>query len=292
MLFDRNGNPTLPDAAKAETQSRVGENRLSAVEDVARPFPAEWLTALRRISPVSTDHSWLLPFYYRARERWVLYDVLPDACIAHDETPVAPGFTGTEYYAVMEGPRPSEAPDWLKTPYVSDVQYEMHRVYGGYARPFWVLQGSVGGHQVNFSPWQQNVLIAKNLNPEPPRVGDLPFAPFDGRAIRQLTHLNRLHQFENSMERLRESGSRDFATQEGEKIQREIRAAEFAFIENQLEPIVDMSMSLVRGQNSRSEHSDQIVRVRDGVALEAEDAIQEYLETGNFNLRDLGGLGG
>lgn len=288
MLFDNHGNPTLPDAAKADTLSRVGENRKSAVEDVHVPFPAEWLADLRRISPVTTLHSWLLPFYYRARERWTLYDVLPDACIPHDETPVAPGFTGTEYYAVMDGPRPSEAPEWLKTPFVTDVQHEMHRVYGGYARPFWVLQGSVGGHQVHFSPWQQNVLISKNLNPEAPGIGDLPFAPFDGRSVKQLTHLNRLHQFENQMERLRDSGSRAFAEAESEKTQREIREAEYDFVCNQMEPIVDMSMSLVRGQNPRSEHEDQIVRVKDGVAAEAEDAIQEYLATGNFSLGDIG----
>ena len=55
-----------------------------------------------------------------------------------------------------------------------------------------------------------------------------------------------------------------------------------------MEPIVDMSMSLVRGQRTRSEHDDQVVRVRDGVAAQAADANQEYLETGNYTLRDIG----
>ena len=287
LILDRNGNPALPDAEKAETLARVGENRRSAVHDVAIPFPAEWLVALRRISPVQEAYSWLLPFYYRARERWTLYDALPMALIDPD-IPQAPGLLGSELIDLLQGPRPSDRAAYDRSPYVSDVQHEMHRVHRVYARPFWVLQGTVGGHQVHFSPWQQNVLLAKGLNPEAPRIGDLPYAPFDGRAVRQLSHLNRLHQFENSLERLRGSGSLDFATQEGERIQREIRQAEFDFIAGQMEPIVDMSMSLVRGQRTRSEHDDQVVRVRDGVAAQAADANQEYLETGNYTLRDIG----
>lgn len=287
LVLDRNGNPALPDAEQAETLARVGENRRSGVSDVAIPFPAEWLVELRRISPAQQEHSWLLPFYYRARERWTLYDALPMALV-DPELPQAPGLLGSELIDLLNGPRPSDRAAYDRSPYVSDVQHEMHRVHKVYARPFWVLQGTVGGHQVHFSPWQQNVLLAKGLNPEAPRIGDLPWAPFDGRAITQLTHLNRLHQFENQMDRLRASGSREYALAENERLQREIRQAEFDFIAGQMEPIVDMSMSLVRGAKTRSEHDDQIVRVQDGVAAEAEDANQEYLATGNWQLRNIG----
>lgn len=288
MLFDRHGNPTLGDPAKAQAESRIGENLANGVADIGVAFPEDWMRQLREISPVSDVHSYLIPYWYRKRERWTLYDVLPDAQIPVKGM-VGPAFTVEEYWRVMNGPRPSTLKLEDQSPFVSDVQWEMHRVHGGYARPFWVLQGEQGGHQVAFSPWQQNVLMKKGLPTEPPGLGDLPFAPFDGRVARHLTHLNRLHQFENQMDRLRESGSKAAADAQMDALQREIRDAEYDFIVNQMEPIVDMSMSLVRGQNTRAEHDDQIVRVKPGAAAEAADAIQRWKETGDYTLRDLTG---
>ena len=75
------------------------------------------------------------------------------------------------------------------------------------------------------------------------------------------------------------------------RTQKESRQAEFDFISGQMEPIGDMSMSLVRGSNSRSEYDNQVVRVRDGVAAEAADATQRWLETGDYVLKDLTGAG-
>lgn len=248
------------------------------------------MTELRRISPVTTMHSFLVPFYYRARERWVLYDVMPVELIHPDEAQGAP-ILGHELLRLLRGKRPSDCPESERSPFVSDVQHEMFRVYRGYARPFWVLQGSRGGHQVTFSPWQQNVLLSKNLPPEPPQIGDLPFAPFDGRAIQQLQHLNRLHQFANQIDRLRDSASREHAMAESDRIQKEIRQAEYDFVCSQMEEVTDMAMSLVRGSNTRSEHADQVVRVRDGAAAESVDAIQRYLETGDYVMKDFTGVG-
>lgn len=263
-----------------------GENLPNSVADVERPFP--WLKELREVSPVTALHSYLIPYWYRAKERWVLYDLLPTACIGEDDM-VNAGFTAKELRAAMNGKAPWELADHEQNPFVSGVQYAMWHKYGGYARPFWVLQGDRGGHQVKFSPWQQNVLIAKGLQPDPPALGALPFAPFDGRAARQLQHLNRLHEFENSIEALRKSGTKAAAEAEMERIQKEIRLAEMRFTESQMEPLVDMATSLVRGQNTRSEYESEIVRVAPGKAAEAAEAYDRYLETGDWTLRDVTG---
>jgi len=273
---------------RAERNAGFGSNIPNAVADCAVPFP--WLEELRRVSEITDRFSYLIPYWYRTGGRWVLYDAVPRALIYDDELQGCP-LSGKELLAFLEGPRPSECEDWQRSDYVSDVQHELYRLHKAYARPFWVLQGDQGGHQVNFSAWQQNVLIAKGLSPNAPRVGSLPACPFDVRTSAQLNHLNRLHRLDDRLEKLYASGSVEAANAEMVAIQQEIRDAECRFIEQQMQPIVDMSMSLVHGPNSRSEHDDQIIRVRPGMASQAKDAYDEFKATGNFPMRNITGHG-
>lgn len=254
----------------------VGLNRANAIADLDVAFP--WMTELRQVSPLSTVHSYLMPYWYRAGERWVLYDVLPIEAI-DDELDTGSGISGAELKQVMAGPRPSERTDDVP---VSDLQHEMFRRWRGYARPFWVLQGEAGGHQVRFSPMQASALLRMGLPSEPPPIGSLAPCPFDNRAVRQLQHLNRLHGFEDSIDRLRRSGSPEAARAEEARVEREIRERELAFVEAQVRPLVEMSSSLVRGANTRSEHDTEVIRVPDGTAARAADAYQRYRETGEW----------
>lgn len=265
----------------AKRNAGFGDNLPNSVSDVSVPFP--WMDELRMVSPVSDKHSYLIPYWYRSGGRWVLYDAVCRALIPDDDQPPGVPMAGAELLTFLTGTAPRDLSDDDRCPFVSDVQHEMYRLYQVYARPFWVLQGDVGGHQVNFSPWQQNVLIAKGLNPEAPKIGSLPACPFDRRTVEQLNHINRLHRLDDRLDKLQQSGSAEAAAAEMEGIQREVREAEMAFIESQMQPVVDMSMSLVKGANSRSEHDDQIVRVRPGVAAEAKDAYQRYAATGDYS---------
>jgi hypothetical protein len=264
---------------RAARNQDAGKNLPNAVADVSIPFP--WEAELRAISPINTIHSHLRAYWYRAAERWVLYDVLPVELI-DDELDTGSGITGAEFKAIVAGPRLSEIPEWSDVEHfpVSDTQHEMFRLYRGYARPFWILQGESGGHQYRFSPQQAEALVRMGLPSEPPRPGELPPCPFDNRAINQLQHLNRLHQLADSVDRLRESGSPEAAAAEHERVEREIREREMAFIEAQMRPVVDMAMSL----RQRSEHSDQLVSVAPGMASKARDAYEIYKETGNYIL--------
>ncbi len=274
----------------AERNAGMGRNIPNAIADVSVPFP--WIRELREVSPVTEIHSYLLPFWYRAGERWVLYDAVPRGLIPDGEASPGVPMTGRELMERLEGPPPREREAWDYCPYVSDVQHEMYRLHKVYARPFWVLQGETGGHQVNFSPWQQNVLIAKGLSAEAPKIGSLPACPFDRRAANQLQHMNRLHRLGDRLDKMQASGSVEAANAQMEAIQREIREAEMAFIEQQMTPVVDMAMSLVRGSNSRSEHRDQIVDCLPGTASRAKDAYQRYEATGDYDpgLKDFTGI--
>lgn len=269
-----------------------GQNMPNAVRDVSVAFP--WMRELREVSPVTALHSYLLPYWYRVKERWVLYDALPVHLLPDDDTPLGSMITGKEFFEIMRGVRPSEREDFkdlVQWP-ISDVQHEMYRLHQVYARPFWVLQGPGGGHQVGFSPEQAQHLVAMGFGDRPPAIGSLAPCPFDNRAAKQLQHMNRLHQMEDSMQKLRESGSRDYIDQETAAWQTKVRLAECAFIEAQMTPLVDMSNSLVRGPNTRSEHMDQIVRVKSGAAAEAKDAYEAYKATGDYSatFKDLTGL--
>jgi hypothetical protein len=263
---------------RAARNADVGKNVATAVADV-QTVP-DWLADLRAVSPVSTLHSYLMPYWYRAGQRWVLYDVLPIEAI-DDELDTGSGLTGEQLKEIMAGPRPSDLS--YDVP-ISDTQHEMFRLWKGFARPYWVLQGENGGHQVNFSPEQASALLRMGLPAEPPKVGDLPPCPFDNRVKGQLQHLNRLHQFQDSIDRLRASGSADAAKAETERIERMVRETEMQFIEAQMRPVVEMSMSLARGANTRSEHDDQLVHVVPGMASRAKDAYDRYKETGDWSL--------
>lgn len=283
-LPERIGRSIMEMRAEELAQKRAarnidaGKNVPNAVADVQ--VVPDWLADLRAVSPMSTLHSYLMPYWYRAGQRWVLYDVLPIAAI-DDELDTGSGVNGAELKAIMAGPRPSELPRDVP---VSDTQHEMFRAWGGFARPYWVLQGDSGGHQVNFSPDQASALLRMGLPAEPPRIGSLPPCPFDNRVAQQLRHLNRLHQFQDSIDRLRASGSADAARAETERIERMVRESEMAFIEAQMRPVVDMSMSLARGANTRSEHDDQLMHVESGMASRAKDAYDRYKETGDWSL--------
>lgn len=257
--------------------SEAGMNVANSIFDMEVVFP--WEAELRALSPIVEKVSHLRAYWYRAGARWVLYDCIPLALLPDDDTMLNPALSGAEFHQALRDLPPRLRTDAQDSP-ISDLQHEFGRRFKVYACPFWVLQGEHGGHQVRFSPWQQNVLIAKGLDAEAPKVGSLPACPFDQRVIRQLNHLNRLHQFNDRLDRLQASGSVEFANVQMDLIQREIREAEMAFIETQMTPLIDMVSSL----HSKSAHQDQLIHLP-GQASRAVDAYQQYRETGDFTLK-------
>ena len=280
LLLDQFNRPTASDGVlDAERDRRmpdVGKNLPSAVADVQVPFPADWETALRAVNPKTDLHSWLLPYYYRLQDRWVLYDCVPRALIREDQLQ-APGLTGRELLHALEGTAPRDLPHSLTTPFVSDVQHEMYRLHRVYARPYWVLQGDRGGHQVAYSPDQRNFLTECGLPDRPPAIGSLPACPFDERVIGQLQRLNRLYALNGSLDRLRASGSSDAAEVQRAIQDREVREVSLAMLEQQLGDLVEMVHTL----GGRKDTSDMVISAT-GQAAKASEALAAYIETGDF----------
>lgn len=280
MLVTASGRPFHAD--RMEVVDADQRERLArSVADIDHAFPSDWMELLRSESPVSTAHSYLLPYWYAPAERWVLYQGMPESVIRADiERPVCPGMTGVEFLSAVEGKAPRDLPMDDRTPYVSDVQHASWRRYKVYAAPFWVVQGDTGGHQVSFGPWQQQLLAAQGLPITPPAVGSLDAAPFDNRVLDQLRALNRLRQMGNNIDRLRASGSKDGGDAILSDHLRDIREAELSFLMRQMDPLLDAAASVSR----RGDSHDHLMYVQPGTAGHASHALDVYRETGDFIL--------
>lgn len=276
LLFDQFQRPLVSDAARDEALPQVGVNLPNSVADVHVQPPADWETALRAISPKTDHHSWLFFYWYRAKERWVLYDGVPRSLILPDQQ-LGVGFTGRDFFRAVDGAPPRDLPKGQSTPFVSDAQHEMARVYGVYARPFWVLEGERGGHQYAYSPDQKEFLIQCGRSDRPPEIGSAPACPFDGRVIDQLQRLNRLYALNGNIDRLRASGSSEAAEIQRAINDREIRDVSLKMLEQQLGETVEM----VRTLGGRKDAEGMTINAAGQAALAAE-ALAAYVETGDF----------
>ena len=266
---------------RAQRAALAGQNLANSLIDLDVVFP--WEAALRAFSPIVEKVSHLRAYWYRAGLRWVLYECIPLALMPHDERKVRPDLTGEELHVFLNGKPPRERTDDDPSP-VSDLQHEMARRWKVWAGPLWVMQGTQGGHLWKLDPWAQNIAIAKGHSGDMPAIGALPACPWDQRTERALHSRNRLAALGGRLDLLQKSGGVEARAVEMDAIQKEIRLAEADFIERQMEPLVDMSRSLIAGPNSRSEYAGQIVRV-DGMADTAADAYAQYLETGDFTIK-------
>lgn len=275
-LVDQFNRRLESEAAAKAKDPNVGVNLPNSVADISIEPPGDWEAQLRAISPKSVHHSWLHWYYYRAKDRWVLYDCNPAGLVKPDQM-IRPGLMGSEWLALVQGPAPRDLHYSQRNAFVSDMQHAMYRLYDVDAVPFWVLQGDFGGHQYAFSPDQRMFLTETGRDTEPPRVGDLPACPFDGRVIGQLQRQNRLTALQGSIDALRQSGSSDYAEVQRLIQEREIREVSLQMLEQQLGEVGEMVHALGHRKNTRDE-----VEHRTGEAARASEALAAYIETGNF----------
>lgn len=189
---------------------------MSTTRVLDRVVPAAWLERLAAVSPKSEGLAWLHPVWvagetpeidgqvYNAPvERWVLYQIQPIQYVA----PAA--------LRELQGPHPRSTGQWR--PYrrddgtmgaawfggpckqVTRQQWELYRETGGFALPWWVIQGDKGGHRVALNP-AERLLYAAEWGVDPadvdvPRMGALPYADFDERVIDAIQQHDHLAQF-------------------------------------------------------------------------------------------------
>jgi len=229
---------------------------------IDREVPKEWEARLREVSPISEVVSWLSLRFHPDFERWVLYECVPirfiyDNALIED---LAQGDT--------------TADDVL----VSAYQQQMFKKYRVHARPCWIIQGTKGGHQVDYDDATKELMRASGLPTEAPKPGTLPYAPFDERVATQLTRMSKLVKVKNDLAEFKKT----YGSVEGNKLKyrdnlQEARKQYVAYLNEQFsEPAEDFIKAERLGE------MDTHKRVETDF-VKADEAIDEkYIQTGRF----------
>lgn len=262
-----------------------------------RPWPAEWERRLREVSPKPENpvHSWLCGVWEPGEpwseeffwQRWVLYDM------QH------PLHTDPDIVAQLEGPHPrseghycsASAPSGLHclcdlkfegwrgspTPDITPTQWRLYRETGYVGWPFWVIQGTRGGHKVAFSSQEKAFLQMAGKPTEPPPPGALEYADFDERTIAQIIRWNKLRQFNESL--------RDFKKAQSPEEYRARAAEHEKALRQQLVDFLDEQMADVAELFIRAADTGELGRTRP-TAIDYDrltpQAIERYVETGHL----------
>jgi hypothetical protein len=226
-----------------------------------REFPAEWLRRLRQISEVSDEVGWLYPHWeagdpWVPGQRWVLYEMI------HEK------FVDDAIVEELNGPHPrseghmcaDKVPHqfqclcrrklngWRDGPcmLVDLTQWQLYRKTGGYfAKRFWIIQGSTGGHKWEFNENERRMLRFADLPTDAPRLGSLPYAPFDERVVKQIMRHNKLVTMGISIEQHRERMGAGYE-QYKESVAREARRQYVEYLSEQLQDVNDLAISAAR----------------------------------------------
>lgn len=229
-----------------------------------RDTPPEWEIRLREVSPISEEHSWLAIRWYAEAERWVLYECVPNQ------------FINQGIRAELEGAHPDTLEQWARI--VSPYQWEMYRKHRVHARPCWVIQGSKGGHKVEFDPADQELCRAVGLPTEPAAPGALPYAPFDERVVQQIVNMSKLVRAKNDLaEFKRRHGTADAHRRTFNNALRDAREKYVHYINAQFEePGEDFVAALRTGE------LEDVPKTDKDFVKENEESDQRYIDRGRF----------
>lgn len=83
---------------------------------------------------------------------------------------------------------------------VSRQQWEIFREIGRFADPWWVIQGPTGGHRKMLADDEKTMLwhTSGERYRDVPKMGELPYAPFDNRVLRWIREYDVLQRWEES----------------------------------------------------------------------------------------------
>jgi len=149
-----------------------------------------WQAELDRIAPPGGKLSWLHLYFEQGYDwepigRWMIGQVIP----AQSISPLIREF--------LEGPNPAdhghfESDDYGQPRWVTDLpgitrrQWQYFKETGNYLKPYFVVQGSHGGHRVQFNFAERRIISMNGGDPNPPMPGELPYAVPDARTFAEI----------------------------------------------------------------------------------------------------------
>lgn len=221
------------------------------------PHP-DWVRALAELSPPSREHGFLGIVWeagdpWIPGQRWVLYEfVRIDLEVPYRGKWVLA--LDDETLEDLHGPNPrsvghmcaDNVPDQFQclcrrklnawkggpTARITLRQYQVFKETGMFANPFWIIQGGNGGHLAGYDAMQRKLLTQQGLPADPPSVGQLPYAEFDGRVLRQIRRYNRLQAAGNNIEQYRKQMGEGYGAHRA-SIEKEMRRQWVAYLADQ-----------------------------------------------------------
>lgn len=157
---------------------------------------ALWAAELAAIAPrLSERLSWLKMVWvagdpWAPVQRWVIYDmeprgINPDGWYWEELAGPDPRTRG--YFDVVLGRFVAS-----EEQAIDHLTWRLYRETGCYARPFWVCQGTTGGHRWDYNALEERMAQQAELPTTPPRLGSLAYAEPDQRTWNSLRFYDRL----------------------------------------------------------------------------------------------------
>lgn len=251
-------------------------------------IPKGWTEALREFSPISETVPWLSLRWFPMRRvrngavvdagRWILHD-------CHHESQIDP--TRTDILDLLRAERPSSIRDPLarkiRRLHVSDYQWEMYREYRVWAKEYWVIQGSHGGHPTQYRAHEVKWLQAMGLPQDPPALGALPYAPLDQRVFRELRQRDRLLKY-GSLEALNRANRPDAIQREWDEAEKAFRQKHWAMQHEASAAQADFLDFYTRSSHTATDCRETIPAMSPEQLRATERAEETYVETGTVPL--------
>lgn len=250
-----------------------------------REVPPEWEAQLAVISPPTNRFSylklvWEQGYPWEICERYMIYQMLP-----------ARVMTSPFHQGILEQLQRSDPPqgyyDKIKGEYVEEENclittraWHLYRETKCWGKPYWVIQGDKGGHKRWFTQVERKFLRLAGLPDSPPEPGELPYAPFDERVLRQIEEHDLLQGMQSGLRHARAITEGTYSARV-EAQEKELRLKLVGWLKGQVDDAApDAHAGLVGLDGGRRPAS-----VKEQVAAEeaAETAEENYVETGRTN---------
>lgn len=174
-----------------------------------------WNAELERLCPRQDRSSYLRMVWepgdpWAPVQRWMVYEFEP-RCVNPTAT----------YWDLVDGVDPRDLNHYdavdkrykrrtgMKGSWLARLSYRLYRQTGDLPRPFWVVQGTKGGHLRYYGPLHQRVATDAGLPPVPPAPGSLCYAEPDARTWAAIGQQDRLRSAAEGLNSLDPTARRD-----------------------------------------------------------------------------------
>ncbi len=174
---------------------------------------------IESLAPRSDESmAWLHVSWRPDWERWCVWQMVPP----HAIPPMMWGpdtVTTMRVERVLGTSKVHIAPDQryrliLNRKHMTKAAWDLHLETGCWPKPFWVVQGKMGGHKWGFTEEEERILRLQGLPEDPPEPGEWDYAPLDRRVLDKILPVRELSVWNTLSRGLNELDERDLDAHE------------------------------------------------------------------------------